>query len=392
MKAGIITFHFPYNCGAVLQCLALQTQLEKLGAQAFVINYKPWYHQNRYTPVKNPVYYAGKLLHKPAPGDTQKTLLRRAAGGFARTVYSWRKYGEMAPRDRAFSQFRKRYLHETRVYRTLGTLKRRPPEADLYIAGSDQLWNVKLTDNQPDHAYFLDFGNDRVHRYTFSIGVFLTGTQEEKQELSGLLKRFQTISLREETYLPAIREASGGAIPLRQDLDPTFLLTAEEYEPYLCKRTLETEPFILTYTMPNKSQLSVYITAKRLAKKKGIKIIDISGNPNDSHKYIPDNRTSGPDEFLWYVKHAQYVVTNSFHGTAFSVIFRKQFTVIPHTITGNRVSDLLKRLSLQDRVRTSPDDANGVWDRAIDYTATEQALDQLRAESREYLRGCVSQN
>ena len=103
MKVGIITFHFPYNCGAVLQCFALQTVLESMDYEASVINYRPWYHQNRYTPLKNPVYWGGRCFANP--GKTIVHRLYHGADGFLRTVHSWRNYPEASKKENKFRPF-----------------------------------------------------------------------------------------------------------------------------------------------------------------------------------------------------------------------------------------------------------------------------------------------
>ena len=97
MKIGIITFHFPYNCGATLQCTALQTKLQQMGHQVSVINYRPWYHQNRYVALKNPVYYAGKMMKKQGEDDPLFKRLYRGADGFLRVCIRGVTIRKLAP-------------------------------------------------------------------------------------------------------------------------------------------------------------------------------------------------------------------------------------------------------------------------------------------------------
>ncbi len=384
MKIGIITFHFPFNCGAVLQCYALSRKLESLGNEAQVINYCPWYHQNRYASYKNPFYYANKKMHEPA-----RNVFTRAyhgAKGFRDTVRSWKNAKPKLVREQKFEAFRKAYLNETRMYRSLRALKALPPKCDLYLAGSDQLWNSKLTDGKFDPAYFLQFGKKKIKRATYAIGSYFDDPAAAKQAIAPMLKSLDAVSLRETRFLPDVLDAAGESVPIHIDVDPTLLLPVEAYEPLLPEAPLETEPYILVYTMPGPAQKQVNEAAKKLAEKTELKLIDVNGNPNAENRKIGDQRIGSPAEFLWYVKNAAYVVTNSFHGTVFSVLFKKRFAVILHKETGNRVSELLDKLGLSDRYTDKTDEVQRILGLASDWKAVDTALLALRAESERYLR------
>lgn len=396
MKAGIITFHFPYNCGAILQCLALQTALESYGLEAYVIDYRPWYHQNRYTPLKNPVYFAKKCLRKRGSEDTKKQRILRSLKGFLRSVYAWRRYPKLVERDRKFKNFRSKFLNESRLYRSIDKLRSNPPDYDIYISGSDQLWNAKITEGEFDPAYFMDFGSSGVGRITYSVGADFSVVKFPQSKLIKYLGRIQAISLREEKCYNTIKLACDYINePNKQihiDLDPTFLLEAEQYDRFMSLDVQEEEPYILTYTMPNlESQKTALQTAKDFASKTGLRVIDISGNPNATNQMIDDNRLCGPDEFLRYVKNADYILTNSFHGTVFSVIFKKRFVSIPHSGTGNRVTELLNKLGLDDRWQTSVEEALTAIQRDFSFEVCEKNLDELRRESKQYLEDCIGQ-
>ena len=389
MKVGIITFHFPYNCGAVLQCLALQTAMEKEGNEVDVINYRPWYHQNRYVPFRNPIYYAHKRAMKRDANDRLKWQLMRGAKGFVQTVHSWVNFKKVMPKHKRFKRFIKANLHETRIYRSIKQLRRRAPKCGLYISGSDQLWNAKLTEGVLDPAYLLDFGKPETGRVTFSVGVDLKGLIRPADTYKPQLAKLNAISTREKNGYDQVEKLAGKNTYLHVDVDPTFLLDKEEYEPFICKTELEKEPFILTYTMPNDTQPKVNNAAKLLGEKLGIKVIDVSGDPTAGNKKVADNRICGPDEFLWYVKNASYVFTNSFHGTAFSVIFEKQFMSIPHTITGYRVMELLEKMGLKNRFVDNGVAASKRIEQVIDYAPVRENRKKLKKISIDYLKMCV---
>ena len=387
MKIGIITYHFPYNCGAALQCFALQTKLEELGHEVCVINYRPWYHQNRYTPLKNPFYFANKRFHDPADNILKRCW--HAIDGFLRTIHSWKRYPEVSLKEKKFRGFVKRYLKETKVYRSLKQLQKNPPDCEMYISGSDQLWNCGITGGVFDSAYFLNFGSDDVGRMSYSVGADFSKLQEPEKVLRDLVKKFDVISLREEKFMPAVEKAVDGKIPTHIDVDPTLLLNVENYCKHMPDLPEEKEPYILTYTMTGETQKQIYNGARILSEKLGMKVIDVSGDPNKMNQKVKDNRLCGPDELLWYVKHAEYVVTNSFHGTVFSVLFQKKFVTIPHAQTGNRVTELLDKLGLSNRYKRVTTEAVEEITNDIDYTAVTEKLNALRSNSAEFLRSSI---
>ena len=389
MKVGIITFHFPFNCGAALQCYALQSKLESLGHEARVINYVPWYHWNRYAAHKNPIYYANKKLHDPARNILTRTY--HGAKGFYDTVRSWKNAKVKLPREQKFKAFRKAHLHETRKYRTIRQLRANPPQCDLYLSGSDQLWNTKLTEGAFDPAYFLDFGKKNVRRSTYAIGTYFADPKAAEKTIAPMLKNLDAVSLRETRFLRPVMQAAEPKTPIHADVDPTLLLDAAAYEPLIPKEPLEKQPFVVIYTMPGPAQKQVNDAAKLLSQRTGLHLIDVNGNPNAENCRIKDHRVCSPEEFLWYVKNAKYVLTNSFHGTVFAVLFKKQFATILHKETGNRVSELLDKLDLTSRYTDTTGAVAEIIDRPIDWTNAEAALETLRAESVRYLRYCCGE-
>ena len=308
--------------------------------------------------------------------------------GFLRTVYSWRRYRQNRVKDQNFRLFSDKYMNETKVYRTLSQLQKDPPQCDMYIAGSDQLWNAAITEKRFDEAYFLRFGDEKTGRMTYSVGADFSSFEEKENELRELLQDLDAVSMRETRWAPMVEQALGGKTSVHIDLDPTMLLSAEEYEKFSAPQTLE-EPYILTYTMPGETQKKAYQTAKQLSAKMGIKVLDVSGQPTAANKTIPDNRICGPDGFLQYVKNAAYVVTNSFHGTVFAVQFGKKFVVIPHATTGNRVTELLDKLGLQDRYGSDAETLVEKMENEIAYGEVFEKMECLRGESLRFLQESI---
>lgn len=393
MKIGIVTFHFPWNCGAALQCVALQTYLEKIGHEAQVIDYRPLYHVNRYSEYKHPVYLARKAAVRKSPNEGKVPRVKRAATAYVNTVKSWRKHDQVAPQAKRFRDFAGRHMHLTSMYRTVDKLRSNPPDCDLYVSGSDQLWNAKLTGGKFDPAYFLDFGPDDAGRITFSVGADFAAVKFPQSKLIKYVGKLDSISLRETRCLETVRGAceyiGQGDKPIHIDLDPTFLLEREDYEQFEDSVDVP-EDYIFVYTMPNpQSQSIANKVALALGKEKGLPVIDACGNPVQGNRTVPDHRVCGPGEFLSYVKNATYVVTSSFHGTALSVIYGKEFVAIPHTDTGNRVTELLDKLGLSTRYHDNAKGALAAFADKVDYATCYDNLQGLREESRTYLKECA---
>ena len=141
----------------------------------------------------------------------------------------------------------------------------------------------------------------------------------------------------------------------------------------------------MTYTMGGETQKQIYNAAKMLSEKLKMRVIDVSGDPGFMNRKVKD-RLCGPDEFVQYIKNASYVVTNSFHGTVFSILFQKKFVTIPHAVTGNRVTELLDKLGLSERYFKLTQDAVDAVTNEIAYDGVVEKLEELRGESRKFLQ------
>ena len=305
---------------------------------------------------------------------------------FRDTVKSWKDAKERLVREEKFNAFRKARLHETRMYRSIHSLRLFPPRCDLYIAGSDQLWNSKLTDQKFDPAYFLNFGPKKTMRITYAVGSYFADPAAAKAEIAPLLKKVNCISLREKKFLNDVKDAAYRNMRIHIDVDPTLLLDASAYDALLPKEPLEKDPYIVVYSMPGPAQKQVNEAAKAIAEKTGLHLIDVNGNPNAGNRQIEDQRICSPGEFLWYIKNATYVVTNSFHGTVFSVLYEKRFAVILHKETGNRVSELLESLGLATYCTGKTEAVEPILNRPINWKNVKSKLWRLREDSLDYLR------
>ena len=372
MKTGVITFHFTHNQGAVLQSFALQKVLQKLGYEAELIDYCPSYHTIRYSAKKNPFAMAKmNVIKQNGKGLIPNTI--NYAKGFLKGIY-FSLAGTYKLREEKFNSFLSKNLKMSVKYKTLKQLRKNPPSYDFYISGSDQLWNPDLLDGNFDPAYFLNFGGESVKRLTYAVSMRESYTEKERGEMSELLKMIDCLSVRESNNV--LDEISGNHYTVC--IDPTLLLSKEDYSSVEAKNE-EDSPYVFVYALEN--SLVLANAAGIIAEKLGASIIN--GSPEkikiSGAKLATDY---SPDEFLSYIKNSKFVLTNSFHGTAFSIIYNKQFVTVPHTSRSKRMIELLDKLNISDRLWK---DSTCDWQKEIDYEAANKNLEKLKEDSISYL-------
>lgn len=378
MKVGIITFHFVPNYGAVLQCYALQTFLESQGYEVEIIDYRPGYHTVRYSTRKNPFVYT-RWYWKRMNGKNTFRRVYLAARSFARCIHMNIQKTDQTV-NRMFESFVQANLRLTRKYTSLEQLREKSPETDVYISGSDQVWNPELLDQAFDPAYFLDFGTESVTRISYAVSMGKELGEHDRMQLKMLCAKMNAVSIREDSEL-AIK-AIGRDVHIC--IDPTFLLDSKSYTPAE-SQIVEQEPYIFVYGFETTDgiQSAVNIATDRY----GCRVINGSPHRVKLQGDVESIRNYGPDRFLTFIKNAQCVVTNSFHGTAFSIIYRKDFITVSHTTRGKRMTDLLEKLGLTCRLWGSE---AFLIDGDIDYDLAYDKLMSLRKHSTEYLRSSMA--
>lgn len=357
MKVCTISCHNALNHGARLQALALLHYLNKQGHTAEAIDYRPGY-----------LSFAGKLLYWP--GLSLKEWVKL----FVR----FRQRRDAIMRDKAFAFFSERYLPRTkRVYHTLAELQAEPPRADVYIAGSDQIWNTSFR-NGTDAAFYLNFGAPETKRISYAASFAISSLKTECIPfVKKQLERFDEISVRETSGLHILASLSCNG---RHVADPVFLLSAEEWDTLLDCRD-HTEPYVLVYDVMGCDTMKR--VAKSLAKRYGCKIYAISARRlGYAHKNFPQ---AAPDRFVELIRNARCVISNSFHGTAFASIYHKVFFVVDRTDGLNeRMHDLLEQFGLRDRLITA-ETFDGIWDAPISYDLVDEQMQQHIAASEAFL-------
>lgn len=311
-KAGILTFHESRNYGAVLQGYALQKKLSEVFGEVDIIDYQNF-----------EIEKVVKLWN--IKGKGLKAFIRAVLG----FVFRYRK-------KIAFDRYLKKYVCLS-VKADKSNISEVCSKYDVLISGSDQVWNTTITGN--DEIYFLDFANSNQKRISYAAS-FGDRKIELDDSLKILLKKFDFITLRESIMLDEVKEISGQDVYLC--CDPTLLISSEEWKKHASNR-LTSKRYLFLFVIDENSELTAY--AHKLAKEKNLTLIS---NKND----INFLRHPQPDDFLSWILNAEYVVTNSFHGTVFSLLFNKKF--VSHTFTASgapkkRINELLKKVQLEHR-------------------------------------------
>ncbi|MDR2373737.1 MAG: polysaccharide pyruvyl transferase family protein, partial [Bifidobacteriaceae bacterium] len=227
VTAAIINFHFAHNFGAVLQAVALRHQLESLGCSTQVIDYRPRAHAQVYAPLPNPIISAiWRYRGAAAVGAPPTTAVHLAARHAARALSEWPQVNRRRRRLRQFRAYAREHLNLTQSYRSLASLRRDPPDADIYIAGSDQIWNPGVTGGL-DPAYFLCFGAENVIRAAYAVSCPSLDVGRFRDDLRRLSCRLAPISLREKHSRLELSAALGREITVCPD--PTLFVEADEW-------------------------------------------------------------------------------------------------------------------------------------------------------------------
>lgn len=367
MNIKTITCHDVYNYGASLQAYALIHFLEKNHHQVTIIDYLPTYKHGKYDYHLERTGIFGKLAIAFPPFKPLLAQLRY------RSLWKFRK------RKIAFDDFKKKYLRITEHrYTTLCDFNQYPVNADLFIAGSDQIWNPNYG-NGKDPVYYCGFANKNIRciSYAASFGVnFLE--QEVRFIIKDLLKNFKALSIREKSGVELAKKMGFDSTNV---CDPVFLLSADEWES-ICRKRIN-DKYLLIYDFKNDNP-QLKQTALLLAKERKLKIISINDDITIPYADVNINN-AGPIEFIEYIRDAEFIISSSFHATAFSVIFRKDFFSFPLLGHKNqsRMVDFLKMLNLTDRfILNTIDDTIKTH---IDYNKNDEILQAFITSSKKWL-------
>ncbi len=363
MKIGILTFYESDNYGTVLQAFALQQYLESKGHQAELIR------------IRRSVNAVSAHFDRSG-GKREESLWERI-----RIKYSTIRHAKDEEKKKAaFRRFRETRLNVSgQFYETDEELLRCPPVYDLYISGGDQIWN-------PYHKvfsthYMFDFLPDGCPKasYGSSFGVSAIKERDVMDTMSRLLRTYQCVSVRERSGVELLNEMGiGGELVL----DPVFLID----DCWSCladgNKNREKEPYCLVYALVDYPKEEDRII-RAYAERRGWKVLVLPANRHNHATPYRKSFSAGPEEFVGLLANAEHVFTNSFHGLAFSVLFKRQFSLLS-TVSKeseskkDRLTNLVAMLELPGRpVNAEPE--------IIDYDAITPVLKRYQAKSYAYI-------
>ncbi|GGI71357.1 hypothetical protein GCM10007978_06640 [Shewanella hanedai] len=329
MKIGLLTIHNALNYGAVFQAYATQEVLSRHG-KTEIINYKNSHIEKVYS-IFNVKPNSKILRHL-----VRDLLLLKSK----------------VTKKVKFNCFFDDYfnLSEEYNFNNISSSK-----YDLYVCGSDQIWNPKVTNGCDiiNEDYFLGFIPTGVKKisYASSLGNYRFDIKQEKQ-VKYLLGTFDYISVREKDGTDYLESILGGRV--KQVLDPTLLLSKEEWIGKLnLRQKHDIEEYILVYTVPRSSLLKDVVD---FYSKTGIKIIAVDSNLIKIAGVDEQVRDAGPQELLNLILNAKMVLTDSFHGVCFAINFKKDFAAISSGTLSNRMKNILSLVGMEDRFIESLND------------------------------------
>jgi len=362
MKTGILTFHNAHNYGAVLQAFALKHKLIEMGYEAHIINYRNKNIENQYD--KN-------LKVKLSIGDfiyikrLMQKIKFRVNIPYAQECWKnqWQK----------FEDFINQYLIESadiNIDDICGL------NYDAIIVGSDQVWSSWITGGL-DSAYLFDFKYDGKKIYyaaSISDGII---PNSEADKFSAAIKSADAVSVREKPIAVSIKNLFN--LEVNTVVDPTLLLDIDVYDKLAVTNRIKENRYVFAYYVTEDKCLTHF--SNKIANLLGCKLTELhyyAKKGFDSETQFAD---FSPEEFITAIKHAEFVLTNSFHGTVFSILYHKEFYSV--VSNNSRIDNLLSDLQIKNRIVYTKTDLK-LPDK-LDYTEIERRLKKYRQSSIDFL-------
>lgn len=355
-KASILTFHCVPNYGAVLQAYALQEAMKKYFDEVEILDYRPEALTREYNVIN---YYS--------------------VFSIAATLFSSNSFKK---RKQRFFEYEKKYFNlSSQHINDISVLKNY--KTDALFLGSDQIWNPDIT-NGFDKAYFGKFDiadSAKVISYAASIGKN-SFTNTQSCILNHLLNGIDAISVRESQAKDILQNLCDKSIEVVAD--PTILAGREYFDCMVTKK--ERKPYVLLYSLNGYEETEKL--AESVAEFKGLKLIELSGRRKPilkpHHKAIYD---AGPEEFVSYIANSDFVITDSFHGTAFSLLYHKNFLTVPHKTRGARIVNLLNVADISSRLTN--EFSEDIASSKINWEKVDENLNVERKKSYDFIEKAI---
>lgn len=353
-RIGIITWHNYPNVGSALQAYALHTFINNHNGNATIINYSPF-------------------------GRPSLWLIRLIISKFdfilPRRISKYFHY--------RFIAFEKKYFKETKLIKSVNGLRKTNNHFDTFICGSDQIWAPNVFHDE----YMLSFVNDDKIKIAYAASIGLPSIPIELQDTyKKLLNKLQFISVREQQGANLLKQLF--KIDSTVVLDPTLLLTPKDYDK-IAATTIKPTKYILCYFLGENEEHRIIVS--EFSKKINLPIVSISRNKIDFRDNFITDIDTGPREFLSYVRDAEFVFTDSFHGLCFSINFNvnfyvtKRFSEDSPINQNSRIINILNIFNLEDRLITQVPSKIEY----INFSNVNKNLELLRTKSHDFLKKSI---
>lgn len=365
-KIGITTFYKAHNYGAMLQTFALYKKINKKN-NVEILNYYDKKIYNQYRVIR-------------FSGDNAIKFFRSLVKDIITlNIKKIKRYNN-------FERFIKNKLNLSKKFSSEKKLKGEKLDYNILITGSDQVWNMQITKGLSD-IYTLNLGNKNIKRISYAASVGDSSLiAKNRGQYKNKIENIDFISVRETDAKNELNKLIKKDIEVV--LDPTLLLEKSEWNNEIENIKNINQRYILAYVVePDEEYIKI---VNDLVEKTGLKVLHFGLNNPGYKNVLKSAYIEGPLEFVNYIKNAEYVVSTSFHATVFSVIFNKKFFIVPHRKTGSRVTDLLKKLEIKNRVYYSLDEFKSIdYDLKTDWENVERILNEEREKSINWLENAI---
>lgn len=375
-NVGLMTC-FLDNYGACLQAYALSKTIQSLGYNCQLLQYiepEGYFKPGLCQFIKNTSIYNG---------------LRCVLSRSYKNSFLCEKI-----KRKSFVRFRKKYLNISKqIYRSFDELKEANQYYDIFVCGSDQIWNPSFYGGN-NKAYFLNFAEKDKRKIAYAPSIGLERIPDAyAKDFVELIRCLDYLSVRESNAVNIIKELSGR--DAAHVLDPTLLLDGDKWSDILIKQKERIVPnkYILCYLFGCHDEYDAAI--EHLRKITGLSVVMIPFCEKHLHDDYQKIYDAGPLEFLNLIKNAELVITDSFHATVFSILFSKLFFTLPRfkkdqqNSMNSRIYSLLDSVGIRERIIDYSQVSSFEIDNDIDYSAVHSKLANMRGASLKYLKGAL---
>lgn len=385
-KIGLAINYDYHDYGGMLQAYATYRKIKELGFMPEAINIDRLKKSIRNRKL---AYFARNIFDISIVKEKSEIVKKKLRIKMNSTFGS-----HMAQRDAAFERFCKEHFTESRSYESWESLNHDCRFYSSVLVGSDQLW---LPSNIAGDYYTLSFVPNEVNKIAYATSFGVSEIPERQHEhAKRYLSRINHLSAREDSGKNLIKQFTGRDVPLV--CDPTMLLTADEWAHDVAEERFIKEKYIFCYFMGNNPWQREFV--RKLKKQTNCKIaalLHLDQYIKDDENYVDIAPYDvSPADFINLVKNAEYICTDSFHGTVFSIIHRKKFFIFKRfsetatLSTNTRIYSLLNRFHLEDRLVEKESTVCDMLEKNIDYEQVHTTLDDFRRDSEQYLINALS--